>query len=183
MRHKIKLSFALTIIAALAMAATATAAVTFDKDTGAGFVGKGDVQLVYGWGNAALQTNAASVQFRYVSTDVTEVTWECTNIRNETIQYRERTTTTDTQSVVDNIARERNQITGFNLTGYNGTPTQTSSSDGPALNSCPATASGWYLSSPAEDPVLISSDSHVQVSTDGSTWSNLNWPIPIPTTT
>jgi hypothetical protein len=103
---------------------------------------------------------------------VKEVSWEYTNSNNEVIQQRAQTTTTTTQGLVDSIARVKTQITGFNLTGYTGTPTETEETDGPPLNSCPS--GPWTLTSPAGDPVVISTESHVQVSTDGTTWFNLN---------
>lgn len=161
-------------IAALALAASVAllASVTFDPNTGIGFVGKGDVQLVYGWNNKALQDNAASVEFRANSVVVTEVSWICVRGEEQT-QERARTTTTSVQGLVDSIARERNQITGFILTGYNGEPTQSSETEGPALNSCPAAASGWVLGTPAGEPVVVSSSSTLQVSTNGSDWSDL----------
>jgi hypothetical protein len=137
-----------------------------------GFVGKGDVQLIYGWNNKALQDNAAAVQFRASSEVVTERSWVCTNANNQNTQERERSTTTSTQGVVSSIARERNQITGFNLTGYSGTPTESSSTEGPPVNSCPS--GPWSLTSPAGDPTVVSSESHVQVSRDGTNWFNLN---------
>lgn len=48
--------FALTISAA-------QAAVTFNSETGTGFVGKGDVQTVLGYNNSQLQRNASSLVF------------------------------------------------------------------------------------------------------------------------
>ena len=42
----------LAAIAALAVSTAALATVTFDPATGIGFVGKGDVQLAFGWNNA-----------------------------------------------------------------------------------------------------------------------------------
>jgi hypothetical protein len=168
-----KKSVALIVgVAALTVTGSALAAVTFDPATGTGFVGKGDVQLVYGWNNKALQDNAGAVQFRASSEVVTERSWTCTNANNESTQERDRTTTTETQGVVSSIARERNQITGFNLTGYSGTPTESSSTEGPPVNSCPS--GPWSLTSPAGDPTVVSSESHVQVSIDGTNWFNLN---------
>jgi hypothetical protein len=161
------------LVAALTIAGAAFAAVTFDPATGIGFVGKGDVQLVYGWNNKGLQDNAASVQFRANSEVVSEVSWVCTNANNEHTQERERTTTTSVQGVVSSIARERNQITGFNLTGYSGTPIQSSETEGPPVNSCPAQPSSWYLSSPAGDPEVISSSSALQVSINGTNWFDI----------
>lgn len=154
------------------VAGMAFAAVIFDAATGTGFVGKGDVQLVFGWNNKQLQDNAGSVQFRANSTLVTEVSWICTNSNNQQTQERARTTTTTMQGVVSSVARERNQITGFNLTGYSGTPTQSSTTDGPPLNSCPGGPS-WTLTTPAGDPEVVSSSSTVQVSINGTDWFNL----------
>jgi|SRR5215217_6289752 len=135
----------------------AFAAVTFDPTTGTGFVGKGDVQTALGWNNKQLQDNAGSLEFTFVSTTVTETSWICTNDRNENTQERERTTTTDTTGVVSSVARERNQITGFNLMGFEGTPTTTSSTEGPKLNSCPE--GPWTLTTEAGDPEIISQES------------------------
>ena len=145
----------------LAFAGVASASVTFDPATGTGFVGKGDVQLALGLNNAQLQQQAGSLAFTYnaSSTVVTEVSWICTNDRNENLQQRERTTTTEssTVGVVNAVARVRNQITGFNLNGYVGDPVVTSSSstEGPPLNSCPS--GPWMLTTAAGDPVEVSS--------------------------
>jgi hypothetical protein len=150
------------IIAGSLIAATAaSAAVTFDPATGTGFVGKGDVQLALGLNNAQLQAQAGSLQFASESTVVTEQSWECTNSNNENIQERARTTTTSVQGVVSSIARERNQITGFNLTGYSGTPTESSTTEGPPVNSCPS--GPWTLTTPAGDPEVVSSSSVLTV--------------------
>ena len=139
-------------VALATISSVAVAAVTFDANTGTGFVGKGDVQLALGLNNAQVQNTA--VNFTYNSTSVSEVSWECTNANNEKVQERERTTTTSIQGVVSSVARVKNQITGYNLTGWNGTVSETSESDGPKLNSCPASPSTFYLSSPAGDPVV-----------------------------
>jgi hypothetical protein len=154
-----------------AIVGVAVAAVTFDSATGTGFVGKGDVQLIFGWNNKDLQDNAASVQFQASSTVVTEVSWECTNDNNEHIQTRARTTTSTTEGVVSSVGRLKTQITGFNLLGYDGDPTTSSSTDGPPLNSCPS--GPWTLTTPAGDPVVVSSSSTLQVSNDGNTWFDI----------
>jgi hypothetical protein len=58
---KLNFKAAIAVPALCAMLATAAlAAVTFDVNTGFGFVGKGDVQLAFGWNNKALQTNATA---------------------------------------------------------------------------------------------------------------------------
>lgn len=141
----------------------AFAAITID-DNGVGFVGKGDVQLAFGWNNAQLQSNASGVSFKLtdVSETVTEVSWQCTNSNNENIQQRERTTTSSSSTVglLESVARVRNQITGFNINGFEGEPDgtpPTTSTDGPQLNSCPS--GPWSLTTPAGDPVVVSDSS------------------------
>jgi hypothetical protein len=145
---------------AFAVSSVAGAAVIFDADTGEGFVGKGDVQLAFGWNNKALQENLSDVQFTYnaSTTETSEISWVCTNSNNENLQERERTTTTtsSTVGVVSKVARVRNQITGVELSGYNGTPTVIEGNpvtEGPAVNSCPS--GPWTLTTPAGDPVQL----------------------------
>src|SRR5688500_5861174 len=82
----------------LLLPAAAHAAVTFDPATGIGFAGKGYVPLAFGWNNNQLQANAGQLTFRseQSTVKVTELSWACTNTRNESVQERERTTTTST---------------------------------------------------------------------------------------
>jgi hypothetical protein len=159
---------ALGTAACLAVAGIAYAAVILDDD-GIGFVGKGDVQLVYGWNNKQLQDNAGLVQFQAVSDVVTEVSWTCTNSNNQNEQIRARTTTTSIEGILSSVARVRNQITGFNLNGWVGAPTvDVDGPDGPPLNSCPS--GPWTLTTPAGDPVVVSATDSVEVSIDGTDW-------------
>ena len=158
MKRKINLLAAVAVVGVLGVAGAAIAAVTFDSETGKGFVGKGDVQLALEWNNKQLQDNVGSVSFSYdgTTTTVDESTWTCTHPTNGNTQERGRTTTTtsSTAGVVSKIARERNQITGFVLDGYSGTPTHGTpvvETDGQQLFSCP---SNWTLSDPQTlDPV------------------------------
>lgn len=153
----------------IAGAAAVDAAVSFDAATGEGFVGKGDVQTAFGWNNKQLQDNADDVRFRASATIVTEVSWTCTNSNNDNEQVRERTTTTSTSGVVTSVARLRNQVTGFTLGGYDGTVVESSTTNGPQLNSCPS--GPWSLTIPAGDPEVVDSGTGaVEVSVDGSTW-------------
>jgi hypothetical protein len=145
------------LVGAFSFPTTAYAAVTFDPETGTGFVGKGDVQTAFGWNNKQLQQNAGGVSFEFESVTVTETEWTCTNDRNQNEQVRQRETTTTTTGLVDSIAREKNQITGFNLEGFSGEPTETSTTEGPPVNSCPS--GPWTLTSPAGDPEVISEES------------------------
>ncbi|MDO8905797.1 hypothetical protein [Hydrogenophaga sp.] len=140
-------------------------------DEGTGFVGKGDVQVALNLNNKMLQDNASKVTFRTSSTTVTEVSWICTNTNNQSTQERERTTTTTSEGIVTSVARERNQVTGFILSGYGAGQTTTTSTDGPPLNSCP---NNWVLT-PAGDPVTVGDPtfSPLQVSIDGEVWKDL----------
>jgi hypothetical protein len=156
------LALALVLVTALAGAAYADVMMNSD---GIGFVGKGNVQLVYGWNNAALQSNAAAVDFRTVT--VTEVSWTCHRFSGnpmdpiEIIQERSRTTTA--QGLLDSIGRLKNQITGFNLLGFDGAPM--TSTDGPTINTCANVNSGFTLLDPAGEPDVVSSI--LQVSING----------------
>jgi hypothetical protein len=162
----------LAVAACLTAAVVAYAAVDFDPETGTGFVGKGDVQLVCGWNNNQLQNNVDLVAFRALSQEISEVSWECTNSNNDMVRERTRTTTTSTEGLVSGVARVKNQVTGFNLSGYSGTPTETSTTEGPPVNSCPS--GPWSLTEPAGDPTIVSETSTVEVSCDGgSTWTAL----------
>lgn len=120
---------------ALVIATTmpAMAAVTFDPETGTGFVGKGDVQDAFGWNNKALQDNANLVTFTYITTDkyvVTE-TWATGNPDNpKSLNSHEVTVkkTVSVNGVVNGDPRQvkgQNQFTGFDLNGFIGTPDKT----------------------------------------------------------
>jgi hypothetical protein len=136
-------------------------AINVDYSTGVGFVGKGDVQLALGLNNKQLQDQAASLEFTFNSEVVSEVSWTCTNSNNENTKVRERTTTITTEGIVSSIAREKNQITGFNLNGFTGTPTTSSTSEGNELNSCPG--GPWTLTTHAGAPEVISTDGGLKV--------------------
>ncbi|MEV0272400.1 hypothetical protein AB0H43_26790 [Hamadaea sp. NPDC050747] len=120
MRRTIMIAVA-AAAAILAVAAPAAAVVTFDAATGTGFVGKGDVQLAFGWNNATLQANAAGVSFSYTATDsydavCTWITGEGT--RGEKTHNVTHSTTTEVAGQVTYDARTHKQIDGFQLTGY-----------------------------------------------------------------
>lgn len=187
-----RLAAVLAVCAAGLITTAVWAAVTFDVATGLGFVGKGDVQLVYGWNNAALQKNATKVAFRYVGTTTSSSgsEWTCTRTTKQGKElYQERnsttTTTTSTEGLVNGITRDsKNQVTGFNLLGYSGGATTSSSSttDGPSTGSC---ANDGSNSAPSDENWTLVPDSLVtteeqttttgglQVSFDGGAWNNL----------
>jgi hypothetical protein len=151
--------FGAAIAACLAVATAAYAAVSFDEETGVGFVGKGDVQAALGWNNKQLQDNADDLEFIYASSYSTTTTWTCDRNAGPQTQERNNTTTTFFEGAVTVVARERNQVTGFILTGFEGTPTASTTSQGPAAGSCPT---GWTaIDIVAETTVLTESGLYV----------------------
>jgi len=136
---------------ALAIPAAGLASVTVNAD-GTGFVGKGDVQTALGGlNNARIQAKDFTVTFTQKSTTQQSFDWTCVKTTvtgngtvRETRQERANVTTTDVTAVISNEARVKNQITGFNLTGF-GDTTTTSVVDGPAPLSCPDASSGFEL--------------------------------------
>jgi hypothetical protein len=94
------------------------------------------------------------------------------------IQERERTTTTSIAGVLSSVGRLKNQITGFNLEGYDGDPTVSPpSTEGPPIDSCPNPNSGWFLTTPAGEPEVVSSSSALEVSINGTDWFVLPAPV------
>ena len=172
MRKIIAAALAASLLVLTSIAASA--AITFDAETGTGFVGKGDVQYTFGWNNKQLQDNASNVRVRINIEETSEVTWECTNENNGRIQERERTTTTTITGLVTTVGRLKNQITGFNLNGFAAGGSSTTTTDGPQLNSCPNANGTWSLTSPAGEPVITgTSGSGFEVSIDGVSWRPL----------
>jgi hypothetical protein len=114
--------------AACAVAVAAFASVTFDPATGKGFVGKGDVQIPFGWSNAQVQANATAVTFKFESSDsyAAVCTWTTgEGTRGEKTHTISRTRTVGVAGTVDGDPRQvkgQKQFTGFILAGYVGTP-------------------------------------------------------------
>lgn len=115
-----------TFAAGLVLAAAATSAmasVTVNSD-GSGFVGKGDVQLVFGWNNAMAQANANNVAFSYnqSNTYVGVCEWITgTGTRGQKLHTIAKTKTTDIVSGIAADARKSTtQYTGWNLLGFGG---------------------------------------------------------------
>jgi hypothetical protein len=79
---------------------------------------------------------------------------------------------TTTQGVVTKVDRVRNQINGFNLTGYTGTPTTVTTGD--ALYSCGSGTSGFTYDGNAQ---TTPGATQLQVSTNGTDWFTLTAPV------
>jgi hypothetical protein len=133
MKFSKKASLAGFALAAVATAAMAT--VTFNSGSGTGFVGKGDVQLAYGWNNQAAQANAGAIQFSTLST--IQYSWDCDwDTGTGTRGFKHHSVNHGaTRSITDSVsydARTHKQVDGFFLTGYNGPAVET----GDPINTC-----------------------------------------------
>lgn len=109
--------------ALLACASLAHAAVVFDEDTGNGFVGKGDVQLAFGWNNQALQSSAAGVGFHYETIQEYDAVCVWTTGQGTRGQKTHKVTQHKSADVSTSVAYEmrtnrKADITGFILGGY-----------------------------------------------------------------
>lgn len=129
-------------VAATALISTAAiASVTYDE-FGYGFVGKGDVQLAFGWNNKLAQTNANNVAFTMESDVSYDVTCEWTTVtggRNSQTIYH-AVTNHHSQSLAATIAydaRLKNQYTGYNLLGFSGSPIVTGTPAPNVGDACP----------------------------------------------
>lgn len=193
------LSWGMTLVLAAAVAACATdsavgpednlrpsLAVTFDPATGLGFVGKGDVQLVFGWNNKQLQDNAALVDFRVSSISEQVTTWTCSKPHpqghDDIVDMRANTTTTTLQGLVTTVARENSKgrdgpVSGFHINGYEGAPTSSQLTSGDQLGSCPSSQSGFTHDN-NESTTTNELGGGVQVTNNGSDWYNIPAPLP-----
>jgi hypothetical protein len=114
------------ILAGALLCGVAFAAVDFDVATGTGFVGKGDVQNAFGWNDAGLQANATGVTFTYGYTAVYQAVCTFTTgegTRGEKTHNVPHSEEMEVSSAV-NVSLRRNplsKVTGFNLTGFGGT--------------------------------------------------------------
>lgn len=126
----------------MALVSTAAwATVTFNPSTGIGFVGKGDVQVPFGWNNAKAQQQANNVTFEYNSTSSYDVTIEFStgnpdhpkSIGTHTVTQDKSTTVA---SSIASDPRKTGQYTGWNLRGN--VTTTTSGDAVPSVgDSCP----------------------------------------------
>ena len=126
----------------MALVSTAAwATVTFDSSTGVGFVGKGDVQVPFGWNNAKAQQQANNVTFNYDSTSTYDVTIEFSTGNPDHPKSIEDHVVTQEKSstVAASVAsdpRKTGQYTGWNLRGF-GVTTTTGDAVPTVGDSCP----------------------------------------------
>jgi hypothetical protein len=155
---------ALALSACLAAGMLTYAAVIVDEN-GVGFVGKGDVQLAFGWNNTQLQQNAGALAFYFTTTE--EASWECVNVVRNVVrnrQTREQVRAVSSSIAYDGRKNRQNHITGFNLNGYlDDAETIVTGDD---LHSCPQ-GQGWsYV--PGSDETSAIDEGTVWVEHDGA---------------
>lgn len=124
MFRKATITLATAAVLALGAPSAASAAVTFDSTTGHGFVGKGDVQIPFGWNDAKLQSNASGVTFKYqsVSDDTYAVTCEWDTGNRNIVHHIQRKSADVIASVAYDVSKidrknPNGKVTGFHLTG------------------------------------------------------------------
>jgi hypothetical protein len=98
--------------------------VTFNPSTGKGDVGKGDVQLAFGWNNTQLQKNASGVDFLYDHTDTFAVTcvWEHEAGKEIKTHTQNVTQHNKVKGTVEFSMKQKNQVTGWHLNGWEERP-------------------------------------------------------------
>jgi hypothetical protein len=164
----------LALSALLAVSLNAAADVAYDA-SGVGFVGKGDVQDLFGWNSNTLNANAASLQFQLLT--VSGATWQCLgyNSQNKPVLTTHGLEGSAVESAVAVEVRKNKQgnVTGFQLNGADTsavTYTEVGKCPSPNLNARwvqqPALVEGSLVYSGGGDPLL-------QVSSDGVIWHDL----------
>ena len=108
------------LVAALVVVGSALAAVTFNPETGEGFVGKGDVQTALNFKNAQMQAAHKEVTFKYVATATYAFDCEWWTGPEHNLKRHETTleAQTNVNASVASDSRKTGQWTGWNLLGY-----------------------------------------------------------------
>jgi hypothetical protein len=177
-------SFMVMAIAA-AIAAAGQAAVVIDED-GLGFVGKGDIQSVYGWNNAQLQAHAHLLEFRFVASS--EATWQCEEWQDHQVHGLRLLGVLEYEitSVASNVAydarkNKQGQITGFNLNGFSDTSTEQVGNDLAAGECPPPQNSGnnpkHFVLVEGSLQASVVEEGALEVSIDGIAWFAIELPV------
>ena len=137
MRKLIILAVSLVALAAIAVP-IANAAVTYDN-AGVGHVDKDDIQNLFGWNDAALQSNAASgnVKFTSKKAGVFDFSWNCSD---GSTQHSIYTITTTQPLNVTALKNKHGKVTDWTLDGVSTTvpATTTNETSGVPFWFCPA---------------------------------------------
>ena len=90
------------------------------NDNGTGWVGKGDVQLAFGWNNAAAQKYAKDVTFSFEQSSSYEAVcvWVTEGKKESTTHTRTHKRKVSVASTITYDVRKTGQYTGYILTGF-----------------------------------------------------------------
>jgi hypothetical protein len=127
---------AVLMFAVFVLAVPAFAAVTFNPSTMTGSVGKGDVQLAFGWNNKQMQQNQNGVGFVYESKKTYVQSCVLETKKNDV--HKDFSKTAAIAADVSYDTRQKNQMVGFNLTGADVVSDETVAS-----NLCPGLGGGF----------------------------------------
>lgn len=104
-----------------ALSAAAMATVTINAD-GSGFIGKGDVQVPFGWNNATAQQKASGVTFAYVQSNTYAAVCEWITGENSPrgvkVHTVNKSKSTEVVSTLSADPRKTGQYTGWILSGF-----------------------------------------------------------------
>jgi hypothetical protein len=122
-----KMGAVAVLAAGLTLAAAGSASAYTMDSAGVGWVGKGEVQTVYGWNNKVMQDNVTGVSFQYRATGTYEVTCEF-DTPGGTHHVLVKTDTTSVNATVgsdsrNNSSGKQGPMTGWYLTGFGSTTT------------------------------------------------------------
>jgi hypothetical protein len=126
-----KTAAAAALGAGLVLAGAASASAYTMDSSGAGWVGKGEVQSAYGWNNKAMQDNVGGVTFVYDATATYEVVCEFDNPGGHHVITQTKHTgvnATVSSDARNNSNGKQGPMTGWYLTGLGASTT-----DGTAL--------------------------------------------------
>lgn len=153
------------------VSSAAWATVTVNPD-GTGWVGKGDVQTVYGWNNQTMQRNAAGVSFYVASEERYDVTCEWDTVAGQSGNVIHHEVTLNKKSglmaSIQYLARRNSSgingdFTGWYLLGWDGDPVVSGDGNLPAIGDpCPGNSGGV-----ATQVDLVSSTGGVYASYNG----------------
>jgi hypothetical protein len=110
------------LFGSLAIAGAAFAAVSLDPLTGMGWVGKGDIQLAYGWNDKTIQTRSVEVDFEVQQQVTVAVT--CQIEKRGVVEFKTASRNRSLSDTQDGDPRVKNaRFTGYFLGGYKGQET------------------------------------------------------------
>ncbi len=116
------MAIALAMATMVVSAGAVFAIVTFDSESGTGFVGKGDVQTAFNLNNKQMQAKHQNVTFKYVATATYEFDCEWYTGPDHNLKRHQNTQTAETgvNASIASDSRKTGQWTGWFLNGYPG---------------------------------------------------------------